>query len=210
MKLKLVMLFFTFLTISVKSQIISNYGIKLGIAISNQTWDYEDDFKMEFDSKLSFSPRIFVDIFNFPFWQLEGEFGYLRKGFKEKIPFTTPSQPDGTGEFITNNNSLDYFTISALAKFKYDLQLISPYIIIGPQFNLLINKDIQQGWEVIFDKYKSSNINFSIGVGTEFKEIITFPVILEYRYEGDIINNYELSNISIKNYSHVILLGIKI
>ncbi|MCB9250699.1 MAG: hypothetical protein H6613_20245 [Ignavibacteriales bacterium] len=59
------------MTISVKSQIISNYGIKLGIAISNQTWDYEDDFKMEFDSKLSFSPRIFVDIFNFPFGNLK-------------------------------------------------------------------------------------------------------------------------------------------
>lgn len=210
MKLLFVIIFLAIFNFNVKAQIISDYGLKFGVGISNLSWVYEPDFNLELDNKLGFSPRIFADFFNFSFIQLEGEIGYLRKGFEEKIPITTITQPDGTGKFITTNIALDYLSISALVKLKYELVMFSPYIIVGPQLNFLLNKNIEKGWEVVFDKFKENNIGISIGAGSEIKNILPVSILLEYRYERDFIDNFDSPNINIKNYSHVILLGVKI
>jgi len=164
---------------------------------------------MDYDNKTAISPRIFADFFNISFLQLEGEIGYLRKGFERKIPITTMTQPDGTGEFITTNVSLDYLSISALAKLKYETGMISPYIILGPQLDILFNKSTP-GWEIIFDRFSNANICLSIGVGAELKNILSIPLLVEYRYERDLMDNYDSPNIDILNYSHVILVGIRI
>lgn len=211
MKSFIIIILFIVFYLDANCQIISDYGIKLGIGLSNQSWDYQGDvLQFDFDSKLGISPRLFADFLNISFFQIEGEIGYLRKGYEEKIPITTMAQPDGTGDFITTNIALDYLSVSALVKLKYELEIISPFIILGPQLNFLLNKNIEKGWEVIFDRFRNANVDLSIGVGTELKNILAIPIIFEYRFERDFIDNYDLPDINIKNYSHVILLGIKI
>jgi len=210
MKLILTLILLTIFTFNSKGQIISNYGVKLGVGISNHSWIYSQNYNLEFDNKIGISPRIFADFFNYRFFQVEGEIGYLRKGFTQKIPITTMTQPDGTGEFITTNVALDYLLISALAKFKYELEIFSPYIIIGPQIDFLINKNVDKGWELIYDRFSNANIDLSIGIGTDIKNIFPISLLIEYRYERDFMDNYDHPNVNIKNYSHVILIGIKI
>ncbi len=163
MKSILTVILLSLFAINSNCQVISGYGIKLGAGFSNQSWDYHY-FDMEHDNKTAVSPRIFADFFNLSFLQLEGEIGYLRKGFEDKIPITTMDQPDGTGDFITSNISLDYLSISALAKLKYVTEVISPYIILGPQLDILFNKSTP-GWEIVFDKFSNANICLSIGAG---------------------------------------------
>lgn len=211
MKSLLIIIFLTTFTFNVNAQIISSYGLKLGVGISNQSWYYQSDLlNMDWKDKIGITARIFADFLSISFFQVEGEIGYLRKGFKDKVPITTASQPDGTGEYISENNSLDYLTISALAKFKYDLEIFSPYIVVGPQLNLLLNRNVEQGWKDVFDKFKDTNIGLSVGVGSELKTILPITILVEYRYERDFLDNYDVPNIDIKNYSHVILLGVKI
>ncbi len=210
MKSLLILILLTVATFNVKGQIISSYGLKFGYGISNQSWGYNINVDMDWKNKTGISPRIFADFLNYSFFQLEGEIGFLRKGFEDKVPITTASQPDGTGKYITANNGLDYLTISVLAKMKYELGLFSPYIIVGPQLNLLLNKNIEKGWGIVFDKFKKNNIGLSVGAGFELKNIFPIPILVEYRYERDFIDNYDSPVINIKNYSHVILLGIKI
>jgi len=195
---------------NIKSQIISGYGLKLGPSISNQSWNYQADINLDWKNKFGISPRIFVDFFNFTFFELEGEIGYLQKGFEDKVPITTTTQPDGTGEFMTVNNKLNYLSVSALAKFKYENEIFSPYLICGPQFNILLSKNIEKGFEVVFDRFRNNNFGLSFGAGSEIKNILPISLLIEYRYERDFIDNYDSPNIDIKNYSHVILLGIKI
>jgi len=210
MKSLLIIILITVICSSAKSQIISNCGLKLGVGISNQSWDYQAGMNLDWNNKIGISPRIFADFFNYSFFQLEGEIGFLRKGIKDKIPVTTSTQPDGNGNYYEINNKLDYLIVSALAKFRYNLGTFSPYIQLGPQLNILLNKNIAKGIEVVFDKYKESNIGLSIGAGSELNNILPVSILVEYRYEKDFINNYDSSNLILKNYSHVILLGIKI
>lgn len=211
MKSLLIIIFLTTFTFNVNAQIISSYGLKLGVGISNQSWYYQSDLlNMDLKDKVGVTARIFADFLSISFFQVEGEIGYLRKGFKDKVLITTASQPDGTGEYISENNSLDYLNISALAKFKYDLEIFSPYIVVGPQLNLLLNRNVEQGWKDVFDKFKDTNIGLSVGVGSELKTILPITILVEYRYERDFLDNYDVPNIDIKNYSHVILLGVKL
>lgn len=190
-------------------QIVSGIGIKTGIGSSNHSWDYSDGFELKLDDKTGFSSRVFADFFNFKFFCVEGEIGYLRKGFTDKIPFTTTLQPDGTGEYITFNISLDYLNFSTLAKFKYETKYVTPYILAGPQINILVNKDVHDAWKVIYDKFKTTNIDFSVGAGAEFNLKLPLSLLLEYRFEKDFGNNYDAPYIDIKNYSHVFLIGVK-
>lgn len=209
MKKAIIILILAACTSVLNGQILSGIGVKAGIGISNHSWVYSHGTELTFDNKTGLSARVFADFFNFEFFQVEGEIGYIRKGFTDKIPFATTLQPDGTGEYINFNISLDYLTFSTLAKFKYETKYVTPYIIAGPQIDILVNKDVHDAWKVIYDKFKNTNIGFSVGAGAELKFNLPASLLLEYRFEKDFGNNYDAPYIEIKNYSHVVLVGVK-
>lgn len=210
--MKSIFIFLSILVLSINAhaQLLSGYGAKLGLGISNQSWNYNTNTIVDYNNKIGANPRIFADFLDLSFFNIETEISYLRKGITEKIPLTSMDQPDGTGEYINIDNSLDYLSISILAKPKYEFGIISTYILFGPQINILLGKNITKGWEVIYSKFKKSNYDLSLGAGIEMRKLLPITFLLEYRYERDFIDNCEFLNIDIKNYSHVILLGIKI
>jgi opacity protein-like surface antigen len=198
------------LSFSAESQILTNYGVKFGAAISNQTWDYGAGFNLNNDKKVGISPRLFADFFNWPIVQVEAEFGFTRRGFTDEIPITTAESPDGTGQYMNINNSLDYLSISVLGKIRFEAGKLSPYVIAGPQINYLINKNVSNGWDIAFDQFRKTNLGLSVGAGTELNDLLPFTLLLEYRYERDFMDNHSSPYIKVINYSHVILAGIKI
>ena len=210
MKSILIIILLSVLSFNAKSQILTDYGIKFGTAISNQTWDYDAGFSLNNDNKIGISTRLFADFFSWRYIQLEGELGYTRKGFTDNIPITSADSPDGTGEYININNSLDYLSISVLGKIRFSAGGLSPYIIAGPQFNFLINKNIGNGWDIAFDQFRKTNLGIIVGAGTELNDLLPFTILLEYRYERDFMDNHGSPYIKVLNYSHVILAGIKL
>jgi opacity protein-like surface antigen len=210
MKLLIFLTFLFISTVSVNSQILSNFGLKAGLGISNQSWDYKDDINLEFDNKVGIAPRVFFEFLDLSLFEMQAELGFLQKGFKEKVPIGSVTQPDGTGEFINVNNKLNYLSLSALAKLKYTIGVITPYIILGPQFNLLLSKEIDKGWEVVFDEFSKNNFGISVGIGSDVTNVFPFTFLIEYKYERDFIDNFDSPNINIKNYSHIFLVGIKL
>lgn len=209
MKQSLIIIFLVFCQIILPAQIFSGYGVKAGIGFSNHSWDYSTGSKLNFDYKTGFSPRLYADFLDLRLFKTQVEIGYIRKGFTFKVPVTSAANPDGTGEFLANNGNLDYLLISALAKLKFDVKLFTPYIIAGPQLNLLLNKSADDGWKVVYEKLNKSNIDISLGAGTEIKLLLPVSFLVEYRYERDLKDNHDSPDIDIKNYSHVILIGIK-
>ncbi|MCF8296842.1 MAG: PorT family protein [Melioribacteraceae bacterium] len=192
-------------------QAMDGYGVKIGWGFANHSWEYNSssNIKLDWESNSGFTARAFADISFLSFLNMEGEIGYAQKGAKHKIVITTISQPDGTGEYGIIDNRLDYLSISLMGKVKYNLELIIPYIILGPEYNYLLSKKIDQGFEVVYDAFKKNIFGFSAGFGSE---IILPPIniIVEYRYSEDLTNNYNSSTIDIKNYSHTFLIGVEL
>ena len=77
MKIILTLTLLTICIVNAEGQLVSGYGLKLGVGISNYSWVYFDNYNLDFKNKIGISPRIFADFFDIPFFQLEGEIGFL-------------------------------------------------------------------------------------------------------------------------------------
>ena len=206
-KLFIVLLFI--LSISTYAQIIPSYGLKIGLGITNHSWEYEPPInsKLDWDNNYGVTIRAFADVAFNNIIVAEGEIGYSQKGIRKTIPVTTVQNPDGIGESIDVTNKLNYLSLSLIGKIKIETDLFSPFILIGPQYNRLLSSNIAKGFEVVYDHFEKDIFSITVGLGSEFK-IFSINALLEYRYERDINNNSKLSTIDIKNYSHTILVGI--
>ena len=112
MKSKFIILFVLNLRIYANAQLLSVYGAKVGLGISNQSWNYNTNANIDYNSKFGLNPRIFADIIELSFFNIESEMSYLRKGITDKVPITSMDYPDGTGEYINIDNSLLFIYIN--------------------------------------------------------------------------------------------------
>lgn len=191
------------------AQIINGYGVKLGLGIANQTWKHNVyDGNMDWNNNTGISARVFADFLNYSLFSFEGEIGFSQKGIKYDLPITTAENPDGTGMHYYINNRLSYFSAALMGKIKYEIGLFTPYLLLGPQFNYLAGKDVDSGFDGVYDKFDRSILGYTAGVGSVIK-IQSIKFLVEYRFEQDFNSNYGLSSIDIKNYSHSFLIGLQ-
>jgi hypothetical protein len=210
MKRLFLVLLFIF-SISTYAQITPSYGLKIGLGITNHSWEYQPPIngKLDWDNNYGVSIRAFADVAFSNIFGVGGEIGYSQKGIRKTIPVTTVQNPDGIGESINITNKLDYLSFSLMGKIKIETDLLSPYILIGPQYNRLLSSNIAKGFEIVYDHFEKDIFSITVGLGSEF-QLFSINALLEYRYERDISNSSKLSTIEIKNYSHIFLVGIKL
>jgi hypothetical protein len=200
-----VLVFIMCWTVFINAQVFSDYGLKIGMGISNQDWT-NDDINMNFENQKGITARIFANIVDYSYLSLLGEISYSGKGFKESVEYTTIENPGGTGVYKKFNIRLNYISLSFLGKLKYDYSIFSPYILLGPQYNYLFDKQIDQEFNVAFSDFNEHNIGISTGMGTEIR-IGKINLLCEYRYERDFTNS-SATAFKMLNYSHNFLTGI--
>lgn len=203
-----VALCFFLISSGVKAQLVNGYGIKLGMGITNHTWHIKSaDFDLDWKNNTGISARVFADFLNFPNFNIEGEIGPSQKGAGLEVFFTGPEDPAPLVKRKLTNR-LFYISAALMGKAKYNLGMFTPYLLLGPQFNYLIGKDLNMAIAWPFYHFKNNIFGYTAGAGTELK-IMSVSFLVEYRFEKDLTNNYDLSSLDIKNYSHSVLLGVK-
>ena len=192
-------------------QIINGYGVKLGVTSAYQNWDYKVTYMNGFDSdkRLGINAGMFLEFLNSPFFSINAEIDYNQKGMKKEVAMTSISFPEGTGEYKTDNNRIDYLTFALLGKLSHKTSLFKPYIFAGPRMDLQINKSVSKGWEDVFDKMKKNVYGISFGIGTEMTEILPITLLAEIEYNYDFTDVYETDNLVINNNSFDVKLGVK-
>jgi len=153
MRLIIISFLISIVVFNANAQTFLNYGVKLGADITNQSWDYKYNGNSKWDNITTVSPRIFADI-KLSYLQIEGELGYARKGFETSIPITSTTNPEENGVNDKINNQLNYFNFSLAGKYTYAIGIFDPYVIAGPQLNLLLNKNTDKIFSAVFDDYK--------------------------------------------------------
>lgn len=205
-KLFLVLCFFL-ISSAAKAQLLNGYGFKLGMGITNHTWHFNSaDFDFHWDNNTGISARAFADFLDFSYFNIEGEIGYSQKGVSDEVNTSTVENPDPVIRKLTSR--LDYISAAIMGKAKYNLGMFTPYILLGPQFNYLVGKDVEYFLVGPYNHFKKSIFGYTAGAGTEFK-VMSVNFLAEYRFEMDLTNNYDLPALDIKNYSHSVLIGVK-
>lgn len=97
-----------------------------------------------------------------------------------------------------------------LVKLSTNYKKITPYIIAGPRFDILLDYDSEEHlFDVIYDKLEPIDYGLDIGCGVEFQIIHNTKSLIELRYSPTITTSYEDEYYTIKNTSFEILTGIK-
>lgn len=209
MKKSFIVLFLLMVNSAFNAQILNSYGIKLGMGMTNQTWEYSSfNLHPKWESITGVSARVFADVSANKYLNIEGEAGFIQKGMKYNIPLTDVTNPDFNGQYRMVYNHLNYLTASVMLKAKYDAGMFTPYILMGPQFSYLAGSKVDKGFAVVYDNLKKSNFGYTAGLGA----LINFKglnFLVEYRYEGDFASTYKLSNIDIKNQAHSFMIGMQ-
>jgi hypothetical protein len=230
-------LFCFLVSTTINAQIVNGFGIKSGVTSASHTWSYHTyDTQTTPDFLTGISARAFADFLNIPFFNIEAEIGFSQKGAKLRYQYwRSQYNPLGfyddikTDEFRTVNNRLNYINVSLMGKIKYEFGMVTPYLLMGPQFNYLVGKDIEgNDSEVIQSRRRDDYTAFSYTIfplkdvyNRLYKDIWGFSAglgslirthninfLVEYRFERDITYNY-CETPEFRNYSHSLLIGIQ-
>jgi hypothetical protein len=185
----------------VQSQILKSYGIKAGAVQASQSFDYSINLSHPVDYRWGIDAGGFVELFQHPNLSLLTELHYIQKGYAVTLPVTTPVFPEGTGEYITFKTRLDYLSIPIMAKVRYETESLTPYIFAGPRFDFLLSQH-----DNAVD-YLSTDIGAALGIGVEFSFESSPQVLIEGRFSPSFKNAYEHPNLTVKNKSFEILVG---
>ncbi len=173
--------FFILITTS-ESQIVKQYGFKIGASSSYQTaTTFINNEKSSSENRIGFDAGVFIEIFNNKNINLLAELHFIQKGMKFVID-KIYNIPEKTGE--SEYTTINYLSFPLLVKLGFSSKILSPYLLAGPRADYMLSysENILNGY------YKSINkINWgiTIGVGISRKLTKKSSLLAEFRYCKD-------------------------
>lgn len=198
-----------FISTITHAQFIRGYGLKVGAVSATQTWDYRINVNFPTERRWGIDAGVYVEILDIPYVSLLGELHYTQKGFSVTLPVTTPAQPNGTGEYVTTRPRVDYLSIPLLVKLRLDMSLVTPYLFAGPRLDYLIAKE-PEGTQAVLDNFKSTDVGVSLGAGLEVPLTIVSAALVEFRYSPSFNEAFSNNNLTVKNQSIELLVGVRL
>lgn len=195
------------------SQLVRSYGVKLGAVSANQTWHYAffPDLATDWTTnyRWGITGGVYVELLDIPLLSLVAELQYTQKGTRYPLPLTSVSQPDGTGQFKTLSPRVDYLSIPILAKLRLKSPFFTPYLIVGPRVDLLVFKR-GDGFDQVIDRFKSTDVGGTIGVGVEIHTLLPVGLLAELRFNPSFRDSYNSEFLTVRNRSFDFLVGLQL
>ena len=190
------------------AQLLSGFGVKGGAVSAIQSWDYPAfGTSLPNDHRWGIDLGVFVEGLRLPYFSVLGEVHYIQKGFSTSLLITTPQSPDGTGEFLTLRPRLDYLSIPILAKLRFETGVLTPYIYAGPRFDIRLGHN-EELVGAVYEKFKSTDVGASLGVGLELPLTAMPDLLVEFRYSPSFADAFKTQSVIVRNESFEILLGV--
>ncbi|MEJ2545518.1 MAG: porin family protein [Calditrichaceae bacterium] len=162
----------------------------------------------QMDSKQGLNIGAFAEFLDLPIVNLITEIGYTQKGMEDNFAVTSTGNPEGTGEFKTVTNRVDYLNLSLALKANYTMPIVTPYLYAGPRIDFLIMTDVDKGFKIVYDEYEKVVYGLKIGLGTEIMKILPVSILAEFQYNYDLSDSYKTALLKINNNSYELKIGI--
>jgi hypothetical protein len=197
-----------------EAQLIKSYGFKAGVAAESQKWEFATSTTLAVDTKIrpGLDVGIFLEWLDIPYLSILSELHYIQKGAKctsnVMMTMVDRSSPLGyvdLGYYFTPR--LDYLSIPLLMKLRFELPILSVYLLAGPRIDIYLSKHGDEGLMVNKD-YQNENIGGTFGFGLETLSLAPFNIGTEFRYSPSFQKSYSSDYFSINNQSMEFLLVI--
>jgi len=201
----------SFLSSPAESQsLMRNYGFKVAITSSDQSFDYAYPFDNQTIRRVGFAVGGYVEWFDFQYFTLVTQAEYVQKGRGLRLAVTGEGGPTiiGYGDFYSR---LDYLSVPILLKFLLPGQTLTPFLLVGPRADFLLGHSSDENiFGSLYDDFKKTSIGGTIGLGTEIKGLLPVGVVAEARYNLDLADSYSTQILKVRNNSFDFWLGIQL
>jgi hypothetical protein len=190
-----------------ESQLIRGYGLKVGVASTNQNWDWAPVYGTVSTSTAAYQSLdigAFIEWLDIPLFSVLTEVQYIRKGSDVTSYHITPFP----GSVVFNyagylSTRISYLSVPLLAKLRMNGGLLSPYIVAGPRFDFRLSSS---NGAFSSGDLKTIDVGGTFGVGVESASILPIQVGLEFRYSPDFQASYSGPSYTVRNRSLELLL----
>jgi len=152
---------------------------------------------------------VYVELLDVPFLTLVAELQYTQEGMVYDLPLTSVGLPDGTGQFITLSPRVDYISVPLLAKLRFQLPFLTPYLVAGSRADLLLYRNADR-FDHVTDNFKSTDFGGTIGVGVELNTLSPVGLLAEARYNPSFRDSYADNFLTVRNHSFDLLVGLSL
>jgi len=190
------------------------YGIKAGISLADQTWEYRNLLgKVDRDQRKGLACGVFADLSFTPLVQFRPEVLYVQKGSQIKVLRTSYTGiPTGASTF---KDRIDYLSLVAAFKLQLSHGPLGFYLLGGPRLDVKLSATSDfpdPTMQLILDAYKLTVPGLTLGIGFQGATGLFGPMMLEARYDynpGEAARFVSTENVlEINNKSFSILVGL--
>jgi hypothetical protein len=190
------------------AQLLRHYGVKVALTSATQRYQLTLDPGLGTKRRVGFNVGAFAEWLDIPPFSLVSQVEYAQRGMGQDFVLTGPSGPTPIG-VRTLYSRLDYLSIPIVAKLRFPMGLIAPYILAGPRVDILLGyRSDENAFNAVYDKFKKTSVGGSAGVGIELESVLPFTVLAEVRYNFDFADSYETDFLKVRNNSFDVWLGV--
>ncbi len=175
-------------SMAVQAQIPASFGLKAGIALANQSWKFTAlDYALDTEALTGLSTALFVEAFKGEHFSFQMEVAYLEKGSKTTTESITVNHLQNNrievneGELVTSK--FTYISVSALARYRFDLKNLVPYFIVGPRIDFLLNYLTDSAYPL--ENQHGTLVGLNLGTGLEYR-LAQLNLFAEVQYQPDL------------------------
>jgi opacity protein-like surface antigen len=194
-----------------RGQISSGYGVKAGLSVANQSWRLsEADYTFETEALSSYTVALFVETWKGDHFSFQLDAAYASKGSITRVESVSVRHLEGnilranTGEVSTSEFS--YISLSPMARYRFDLERLVPYLLLGPRIDLLLNYTSDS--EYPLESWKGYIVGLSLGAGMEYS-FTKLNIFAEIQYQPDLSPLTNQEPLLINNEMLAITLGLR-
>ncbi|WP_417601595.1 outer membrane beta-barrel protein [Owenweeksia hongkongensis] len=198
-----------------QAQIFNNVGIKSGVSISSQDWDYKTtNTDLGTESRTGIYIGVTTEILKAKYFSLMADLGYIQKGMQFDVSVATENNPEGTDESKTLDNRYDFISFQPVAKFRLPGKHFEPYLFAGPRTDFYVGFSTNDEFGIELDDVAPVTFGASYGIGLDytFSDII---ITLEAQHQPDFTYLYnqkpspQHGGLSVQNQAFLVTLGVK-
>ena len=195
----------------VKAQTPASYGMKVGVSVANQSWKYTNlDYTLDTEPDGGLAAAFFVEVFKGEHFSFQLDLAYLEKGSTTTTESITINHLDNNSlevnEGDVKTSDFSYISISALARYRFDLEHLIPYFLLGPRLDFLVNYVSDS--EYPLGDQNGTILGLTLGTGLEY-QLKQFQLFAEIQFQPDLSPVTNEEPLLINNNALSLTIGIR-
>ncbi len=196
------------------AQFIQSLGIKGGIAVTNQTWEYQiASVVVDTDKRTGKYFGVNLEFIESKHFSVITEFSYIEKGHHQDVYLTTIDQPELRNKVIFDTK-FSYAEFSPLLKVRIEDERFVLYGLLGFRAGYQLSYKSDFYFPLDGNDFNKFLYGIAAGGGIEYK-MKQLSIHTEFQYHHDLNTVHQNAlvpggtAVEIKNWGYIICVGVK-